>query len=249
MHRTKRVPCSMFCIVLLGLVACASVGAGTAAAQDRKAMIIPINGTQKLQMSSRKAIVKADNPVENVARVSSVPNDPTTVLITGLEPGITRITLTDADGRQETYEVIVQLDVEYLRSVLQRAVPTANIQPIPGANNAIILTGTVNRSEDIDIILRAAQSVVLGPDRVINAMRVAGPVQVGRCVTVAQVSRSEFRRMAFTWLDIGGRHFLASTLGIPNTFAGNGSVILNGSVFNATASSLSALASTPSNIT
>src|SRR5262249_42841703 len=98
-------------------------------------------------------------------------------------------------------------------SVLKRTVPTANIVPIPAANNTVILTGTVARAEDIDVVLRAAQSVVLGPDRVINALRVPGVMQVQLCCVVARVSRSDFRRMNFDFLFSDRKFFFASTVG------------------------------------
>jgi Flp pilus assembly secretin CpaC len=128
-------------------------------------------------MTTGKALKQAINEKENIARVQPITGDPTRVLITGLEPGITRVTLTDVDGKTESFDVVVQFDVEYLRSLLKRAVPTANVQPIPGANNSIILTGTV-AAEDVDVVLHTAQSVVLGGDRIINVLRVGGVMQV-----------------------------------------------------------------------
>src|SRR5262249_32617216 len=97
--------------------------------------------------------------------------------------------------------------------VLKRAVPTANIVPIPAANNTVILTGTVARQEDIEIVMRTAQSVVLGPERVVNALRVPGVMQVQLCCVVARVSRSDFRRMAFDFLLSDHKFFFASTVG------------------------------------
>src|SRR5262249_10709977 len=142
-------------------------------------------GTQRLQMSKKQVIVRAINQNEAVLRVGPVYGDPTTVLLTGLEPGIARVTLIDEGNREENFEVIVQLDVELLRNLLKRAVPTANIDVIPAANNTVILRGSVARAEDIDVVLRIANSVVLGPDRVINAMHVDGVQQVQLCVVIA----------------------------------------------------------------
>src|SRR5262249_38660745 len=139
--------------------------------------------------------------------------DPTHVLLTGLEPGITRVTLTDEDDKSTDFDVVVQFDVEYLKDVLKRAVPTANIVPIPAANNTVILTGTVARQEDIEIVMRTPQSVVLGPERVVNALRVPGVMQVQLCCVVARVSRSDFRRMAFDFLLSDHKFFFASTVG------------------------------------
>jgi pilus assembly protein CpaC len=176
-------------------------------------VIVPINGTLKIQMSTKERIATVQNQKDTVARVSPVLGDPTSVLITGFEPGITRILFTGVSGRQEVIDVVVQIDVEYLRVLLRRAAPTAFIDPIPAANNTVILTGTVANAEDIDIILKTAQSVVLGPDRVINALRVGGVQQVQLCVVVARVNRSKIRNMGFTFYEAGTKHKVDSTFG------------------------------------
>jgi pilus assembly protein CpaC len=194
------------------------------------AIVIPINGTQLLGHSSKKNLKKAVNQKDTVLRVQPVAGDPAHVLLTGLEPGITKVVLTDVDGKEESFDVVVQFDVEYLKSVLRRAVPTANIIPIPAANNTVILTGTVARAEDVDGVLRAAQSVVLGPDRVINMLRVGGVMQVQLCVVVAQVSRDELRRMAFDWFVSDHNFFAASTVGqavVNPGSIGTGSTVLS----------------------
>jgi pilus assembly protein CpaC len=176
-------------------------------------LIVPIGGTQRLQMSKKQVISKAINRNEAVLRVSPVYGDPTTVLLSGLDPGVAVVTLIDEKNLEENYQVIVQLDVEYLRTLLKRAVPTSNIDPVPGANNTIVLNGTVARAEDIEVALRVAQSLVLGPDRVINHLQVGGVQEVQLCVTIAEVSRDEFRAMAFNFLFSGHDNFFGSTVG------------------------------------
>jgi pilus assembly protein CpaC len=237
MHRTRRVSRSVRWGALLGLVLACTAGrllaqapeAGPPPRPNPNALIIAINATQRVGMTTGKALKQAVNEKENIARVQPIQGDPTRVLITGLEPGITRVTLTDVDNKSESFDVVVQFDVEYLKSLLKRAVPTANVQPIPGANNTIILTGTVAHAEDVDVVLRTAQSVVLGGDRIINALRVGGVMQVQLCVVIAQVSRSEFRRMAFDFLAGDRDWFWASTgsnaVGTP-TLIGRGSAQL-----------------------
>src|SRR5262249_14850173 len=130
---------------------------------------------------------------------------------------------------QEAFDVVVQFDVEYLRTLLQRAIPTAAIMPVPAANNTIILTGTVAHAEDVDVALRTAQSVVQGPERVINALRVGGVMQVQLDVVIAEVSRSEIRRLDVEFANFGQQHILSNGMGaltlpsagITGTFPGN----------------------------
>jgi pilus assembly protein CpaC len=177
-----------------------------------KNLTIPIGVTQRLQMKDRKRIKTAVNAKENVAILAPVPDDPTSIQITGREAGTTRITLTAEDGTEEIYDVLVQIDIEYLRMLLQRAVPTATLQLLPGAGGVIVISGTVNHAEDIETIMRTAQAIAPG-ERTVNAMRVAGVQQVELDVVVAFVSRSELRRMSFDFLEAGLHHNFSSTVG------------------------------------
>lgn len=257
MHRTHQMPKAVCRGLLMALV----LGVGpmaVARAQEARpgpvagatpSLVVPIGGTQRLQMSQKQPITRAINNSEIVAKLSSVFNDPTSVLVTGLEPGVARISLIDAAGREERFEIIVQLDVEYLKSLIKRAVPTSNVDPIPGANRSIILTGTVARAEDADTIVRTTQLVLGegagagapgGGSRVVNAMRVSGVHQVQVCVVVARVNRSEARQLGFSFLQTGQRHFLSSTV------AGGGS--LAGTIFPSVTAPTSTLSGVPNAI-
>src|SRR5262245_33459628 len=70
-----------------------------------KALIVTVNSTDKLQMTSQKPIKTVFNENETVARVSPMMGDPTTVLVIGLNPGFTRITLVAADGGKEVHQL------------------------------------------------------------------------------------------------------------------------------------------------
>jgi pilus assembly protein CpaC len=208
MHRTM----SRF-LSLAGGLLLALLSALPAAAQDRprgSALIVPLNGTQRLQMTTKKPIARVVNQKENAINVRTVVGDPTTVLIIGQQPDVTRLELTDVDGKTETYEVIVQTDIEYLRTQLLRAVPTANVTPIPTSNNTVILAGTVTRAEDIPVIHGVVQSVGFQYQ---DAMRVGGVQQVQLDVIVARVNRSDMRSMAFNFLTNSRAWFLGSTVG------------------------------------
>jgi pilus assembly protein CpaC len=212
MHRSiGRAP-----LLLGGMVIAliATARPGTAHAQEPSpkpsALIVPINGTIKLQMSTKKPIKTVINPKENAINIRTVVGDPTTILIIGQQPDVTRIELEDVDGNKETYEVIVQADIEYLRTQMRRAVPTANVTPIPTSNNTVILAGTVTRAEDVTIIRGVVQSVGF---QYIDAMRVGGVQQVQLDVIIAQVSRSDVRSMAFNFFTDSSNFFLASTVG------------------------------------
>jgi pilus assembly protein CpaC len=216
MHRTNRVPYQAFAGLLAGLLL-ASLPQTAARAQappatpSASALIVPINGTVQIQMSTKKRIANILNSRDSVARTQPVIGDPTKILVTGLEAGVTHITLTDEDKKVEELDIVVQQDVEFLKTMIRRAVPTANVEPIPISGNTIVLRGTVAHAEDVDTILGIARGVA--GNQVVNQIRVAGVQQVQLCVTVAAVSRTEFRRMAFDFILSGKSANFGSLLG------------------------------------
>jgi pilus assembly protein CpaC len=200
------------CGLLLALLACDT---RRAVAQEfsklGKSVVVPIGQTRQLQMSTKKEIARVVTSKEGVVAIRTIPGDPFTITLIGQLPDVIRLDLIDTDGKKESYEVIVQLDVEYLRSQLRRAVPTANIIPIPFSVNGVMLTGNVARAEDVDVIVRVAQAI--GGLQIINALRVGGVQQVQLCCVIAQVSRNDFRTMAFNFLADSPTHFIGSTVG------------------------------------
>src|SRR5262249_26827472 len=179
------------------------------------AVTVGIGTPHRGQMTTKRNIARVGNPKPTVARVQPVQDDPKSVLITGLEAGVTQITLTDDMGTSETIEVIVQFDVEYLRTLLHQAVPTAAVAPIPGVNGTVILTGTVAHAEDVEIIMRTASSVVGGVDRVVNALRVGGVMQVQLDVVVAAIDRTNARSFGFNLLVSGPSAIFGPTVCTP----------------------------------
>ena len=233
MHRIiGRTPLLLGSLVVALIV---TAGPDDAPAQELtqpSALIVPINGTVKLQMSKKQKIRTVTNPKENAVNIRTVVGDPTTILIIGQQPDVTRLDLEDTDGNKESYEVIVQADIEYLRTQLRRAVPTANVTVIPTSSTTVILSGTVTRAEDVSVIRGLVQSVGF---RFIDAMRVGGVQQVQLDVIVAEVSRSDLRAMAFNILGSGRGFFTGNTVGQAVTsppavgtgapFTGGGSIL------------------------
>ncbi len=203
-------------LLLAGMIVALIVPGGPrpAAAQEPSpkpsALIVPINGTVKLQMSHKQKIRTVTNPKENAINIRTIVGDPTTIMVIGQQPDVTRLELEGDDGSKETYEVIVQADIEYLRTQLQRAVPTAHIMAIPTSNNTVILTGTVPRAEDVAIIRGLVQSVGF---KYIDGMRVGGVQQVQLDVIIVQVSRSDLRNLTFNILGSGSGFAAGSTVG------------------------------------
>jgi pilus assembly protein CpaC len=198
MHRTITRPRFLVWGTLVALFVSGLSGLQAQDAGQRpSAVIVGIGQTIRLQMKSKNNIKTVVNPKDNVINIRTVLGDPTTILITGQQPDVVTIELTDDKNNSEKYEIIVQLDVEYLRTQLRRAVPTANITPIPTSVNTVVLTGTVAHATDVDIVLKVAQSI--GGIQVINALQVGGVQQVQLDVVVVAVSRQTNRSMGFDW--------------------------------------------------
>jgi pilus assembly protein CpaC len=228
MRRTNRMPQTVLGSLLLAVALSSTATAQQPPAQpipppapakdDRpsvrgSALVVPINGTQRVQMSTKGRIDKVLNPKDSIVRVTPVLGDPTSVLVTGLDSGVARITLIGENNVHEDIDIVVQFDVEFLRTLLVRVVPTAAVQPVPGSNGTVILTGIVAHAEDIDIIMRTAASVVGGSERVVNAMRVGGVMQVQLDTVVARVNRTAIRQMGFNLLQSGPSAIFGSTVG------------------------------------
>jgi pilus assembly protein CpaC len=199
--------------LVLALIAMAAGGAGVLAQElstQPDALIVPTNGTVRLQMTKKQKIKTVTNPKESVVSLRTLDGDPTTILVTGQQDGVTRIELEDTDGNKETYEVIVQADVEFLRAQLRRALPTANITVIPISNNpppgTVLLTGTVTHDSDLLAVRGLVQSIGF---KLVDAMRVGGVQQVQLDVIIAEVNRSDLRNLTFNFL--GNSRYAAIT--------------------------------------
>ena len=130
---------------------------------------------------------------------------PTSILLTGLAPGQVRLTLTFKDRPPLAVDAIVLIDVELLRTMIKRTVPTSNVDVTPGIGNVVVLSGYVTSPQDADIVARLANSMVGGQaNNVINAVQVGGVQQVQIDVVVASVDRNEIRSRGFDFAVNGG---------------------------------------------
>jgi pilus assembly protein CpaC len=185
-----------------------------APAASQGTILVPIGGSQPLQMKSGKKISSVAISAPNIVQVAPDATSPQTrIIISGLNAGSVTITLTDDADNRELYEVIVQLDVQYLRNLIKQAVPTSNVEIVPSLNRTVVLRGWVALAGDADIILKIATSVLGQGSQVINAMRIGGVQQVQLDVTVASVSRSEARRRGFSFAVNGHTVSAGSILG------------------------------------
>lgn len=105
---------SLFSLAAVGLLAILPPGQAKAAKPQLPApgetapvrsLVLSVGQTVPVQMSTRQPVRTVVNENDKVAVVRSTPDDPTTVLVTALAPGRTRITLTGAEGKKEVCTV------------------------------------------------------------------------------------------------------------------------------------------------
>jgi hypothetical protein len=113
MNRQRKEAVTMRSIVLgaLSLGVVLALAAQPAVAEEKAAppklapIKLAVGQTVALQMTTKRPIKTIINDNDQVVRVTPTGNDPTTVLLTGLTPGRARITLIDADGKEESRDL------------------------------------------------------------------------------------------------------------------------------------------------
>ncbi len=182
-------------------------------------LLVPLGGLVKFEPKRGPGVNVTGTEVSNdqIIQTRPDPDDPNSILIIGSNAGVTRLTFSLSNATKIEYEVVVQPDYELLKKVIQRAVPTASVEVLPGIGNGIILTGYVNKPSDADIITRITQAAAgggtaQGGGSVINAIQVGGPQHVMIEVVVAQVNRSELRQRGADFFINGNSGSFASTI-------------------------------------
>jgi len=147
-----------------------------------------------------KRVSVADPSVADIVVLS-----PTEYYLLGKDIGVTNVVIWDRDsGKRSTVEVEVTHDLESLRARLFRLIPNQSIE-VSSAQRSIVLSGAVPSATAMTTALRVAESYLarVGAGRkaggddgaVINLMQVSGAQQVMVEVRVAEVARSELKRM------------------------------------------------------
>ncbi|HKB00625.1 MAG TPA: hypothetical protein VKD90_00335 [Gemmataceae bacterium] len=225
-------------LLALGL---AALSGGPAGAQEKKAtapvatadrtgaISVAIGGQVRFQMKTKKRIAEAFNENDRVVRVLADASDPSSLILIGVSAGTSRLELTDVDGAKESYLVVVQRDVEMLRQLIRKTVPTANVEitPLGDAGVNIILSGYVVAEGDRDTIRQLAAA--LGLNVAVNTVTVGGGGNVPHVqldLTLAKVDRTRARSRGANFIINGNTLSVGSILGglmtIPATGGGGG---------------------------
>jgi pilus assembly protein CpaC len=211
-----------------------AVTAGTAGAQEKDkdkdkdktspmaiadkagAISVTIGGRVRFQMKTKKRIRDAFNENDRVVGVEPDALDPTALILSGRSAGTSRLEVTDLDGAKETYVVVVQRDLELLKNLIKKTVPSASVEitPIGESGTNIILSGYAAKEEDKAIVNQLSEA--LGLRVAVNTMTVGGGGIVPHVqldVTLAKVDRTRARSRGANFIINGTDLSVASLLG------------------------------------
>ena len=205
------------------------------AAQAETLRIISNSTESMLNVAQNRAVVVesevpfAELSIANpgIADISSLSDR--SIYVLGKVPGITTLTLLDAEGQLITnVEVRVAPDLAEFKERLQQILPGEPIQ-VRTANDGIVLSGTVSSAQRLQRALELANRYA--PDRVSNLMAVSGVQQVMLKVRFAEMARS-VRKELQSSLRINGTDGSAITgggaLGLPGIGEGTGNAAFFG---------------------
>ncbi len=147
--------------------------------------------------------------VENPEIVKASPVSPNEILISGIEPGVSTITVSDPDRKLQTITVHVTVDVRKLEKALTTHFPDSKIT-VSALQTGVILKGYIARQSELENVMKVAQDYF--PTNVINQIQVDGSQLVAIKVKVYEVSRSKLRQLGVDWAFMGDDYRLISSV-------------------------------------
>ncbi|WP_299611436.1 type II and III secretion system protein family protein [uncultured Tateyamaria sp.] len=227
----------IFKAALLGLCFAAGPIAETASAENLRVVRKATESTLAVPMN-RAVVVESDTPFAElsianpaIADISSLSDR--TIYVLGKSPGLTTLTLLDANGRLITnVNVRVSADISEFKERLRQILPGEKIE-VRTANDGIVLSGIVSSSARLQRALDLAERYAEG--RVSNLMSVGGIQQVMLKVRFAEMNRSVSKSLSSS-LSLGGT-ILSGDVGLSG---GTGTTVSAGGVAGALSGSLPA---------
>ena len=190
---------------LLGLAVAAGPCATAALAEN--VHVVRKGAARELSVPMNRAIVvESDTPFAELSIANPQIADfstlsDRTIYVLGKSPGITTLTLLDANGRLITnVNVAVAPDISEFKQRLRQILPGEKIE-VRSANDGIVLSGSVSSTPKMQRALDLASRYA--PERVSNLMSVTGKQQVMLKVRFAEMQRSVSKSLS-TSLSVDG---------------------------------------------
>jgi pilus assembly protein CpaC len=150
---------------------------------------------------------------------------PTELFFLGRKTGSMNVVLQSNDGRCLVKDIIVTVDPDTLQAKLGELLPEESGVKVRGAENALVLTGSVTDLVKLDQVMTLASSYGDGK-KVVNMLRVSAPQQVMLEVKIAEVSKTLLDKLGASFdarrTDSNGRNMYSL---ISNFLSGGGGLV------------------------
>jgi pilus assembly protein CpaC len=148
--------------------------------------------------------------VSDPAVINSVTLSPNQIIVTGMSPGISSLTLLDEAGLAQSYVISSDLDIDGLRAAMTAAMRSDAVK-IDGSGGRVTLSGVVGSDAMADA---AGKLAALYSKEVANALVVvpSHPKQVRLQVRILEVDRSKALQLGINLFSPGGNSsYIASS--------------------------------------
>ena len=188
--------------------------------------VIEKSNPQKLTLIVGKSIIlksvqpisRMSEPDPNIAQILLL--SPNEIYITPKNVGLTNLIIWQ-DKMTVIYDLEVTFDVSRFKQRLHEVLPLETELRIIPTNDSITLAGRVSSTANLDQALSVAQS--FAPEgKIRNLVEVAGVHQVMLEVRVAEVSKSDTKRLGFNFQYLIGADFGITMLGALSSITADG---------------------------
>lgn len=163
------------------------------------------SGTQSIELSqggSRRLQFDFNVPellVENPDVIKATPVSPNEILVSGLKPGVSALTVSDPDRNLHIINVHVTVDVRKLQRAITNFFPDSSVT-VHALQTGVVLQGNVARNADVNSVMTVAKDYF---PTVLNRIKVGGGQTVAIQVKVYEVSRTKLRELGVDFSAIG----------------------------------------------
>ncbi|HEY1709401.1 MAG TPA: type II and III secretion system protein family protein [Rhizomicrobium sp.] len=151
---------------------------------------------RRIKLGVNKAVIvqldtdARDVLVSNPKIVDAVIRSPRRIFLLGMASGTTNAFFFDGQGHQVlSVEISVQRDLSDLSALIHASLPDTDVH-VTGANDGVVLTGTVSSAQDATRAQELANRFVDDEKKVVNMIAVKAHDQVMIKVRVAEMSRT-----------------------------------------------------------
>lgn len=211
----KHLNFKLVCALLIAFASTACSGTSVSAQANLGQRFQVDDSVDQLELiagAARRLKFKYDIPelvVENPEILQATPVSPNEVLITGLKPGVSTITVSDADKNLQMINVEVKVDTRKLEMAFRNYFPDSQIKVHP-LQTGVILAGHVARADQVANIMQVASDFF--PSNVVNQLQVNGNQNIAIKVKIYEVSRTKLRQLGIDWSYIDPEFSLVSSV-------------------------------------